>query len=562
MKIDHDSATGNPEHDVVTSGATTPTSGSGEAKPTTEQATFLSALEVAMTESSTDASVSMRLSGGPGVGKSFTIAQAAKMAADADWCVFLIGPTHQATGVLASAVPIAYPFEPDPKAMLEGGQVMYCTAHKLGGWVQKSRARQAASGVSDPVARDSWLGKSLRASWDQPPKGCLLICDETSMYPGQMVEAIKATLKTLQRECGRVVFVAVGDPHQLTPVRGPSYVYLHGEGPESPSPLVTNAQFDDFRLTVNVRAKDPVLRNVVETFLHHKTIPIPPEDIGSAYRWTESDDVFMQNWALMVEGHAPGKCIMLGYRRATVASANERMCQIIHGTSAAELQPGRIMRVQETYSPRQRTLAASSDLVEVREVRMLEDDAFPLILPPREGHASAHDARVLKIIEDILKEDVMAHGPLPVATVAVRGDRAGILRDVPVQVMTEADGMTVTETRWATLEGAITMAAFRRPHADPTVRRGLAAIHYFMADSAKLKLEAPYAMTSHRAQGSTYAHVAVLADGSWGGRIVDHRVTSARDSSAYVMLSRASESLTVAWAPRLAPIVANAAFNF
>lgn len=567
MTLAHDAQSDKTPEDIVDDSDTTATDRSGEAerKPTPEQAAFLEALAQAMQDSVHDTApvITMRLRGGPGTGKSFVTAKAAHMAAGEDWCVFLIGPTHQATGVLASAVPLAYPFKPDPKAMLEAGQVMYCTAHKLGMWVQKSRARQAAEGASDPVARDSWLGRSFRASWDNPPAGCLVIADETSMYPGQMVEAIRATLKTLKRECGQIIFVAVGDPHQLTPVRGPSYDYLPGEGPESPSILVTASEFADYRLTVNVRAKDPMLRNVVETYLHRKTVPLPPADDAAPYGWTEANENFYPRWAAMVEAHEPGACIMLGYRRATVAFANERMCQIIHGTSAAELEPGRIMRVQQTYSPRQRTLAASSDLVEVREVRMVnETDAFPLILPPREGHSAAHDERVLTIIRELLQDDVLANGPLPVATVRVMGDRSGVLRDVPVQVMTEADGMTQTETRWAKLEGAITMAAFRRQHSDATVRRGLAAIQYFMADSAKMNLEAPYAMTSHRAQGSTYAHVAVLADSPWGGRIVDHRVASARDASAYVMLSRASESLTIAWAPRLAPIISNAAFSF
>jgi hypothetical protein len=493
---------------------------------------------------------------------SFTISRAALKAAAAGWCVFLIGPTHQATGVLASAVPTAFPFEPDPKAMLNAGEIMYCTAHKMGMWVQKSRARQAAVGVSDPVPRDSWLGRSFRASWDSPPEGCMLICDETSMYPGQMTEALHATIATLRREIRRVVFVAVGDPNQLTPVRGPAYDYLPGEGPESPSRLVTDSGYDEHVLSVNVRAKDPVLRNVVETYLHHKIVPTPPADPGAPYGWTDANDIFYHNWAALIDTIGTSKCIMLGYRRATVASANERMCQIIHGTSAAELQLGRIMRVQETYSPRQRTLAASSDLVEVKDVQHVTMEALGMIVPPEKGHAAAHDPRVLQIVTELLEADITANGPLPTATVQVRGDRAGLLRDLPVQIMTEAEGMTQSETRWAKLEGALTMAAFRRPHADATVRRGLAAIYYFMADSAKLKLEAPYAMTSHRAQGSTYAHVAVLADSPRGGRVVDFRVASARDASAYVMLSRASESLTIAWQPRLQPMVANAAFNF
>lgn len=566
MTLAHESQSDKAPADVVDGTTRTTTDGSGEAerKPTPEQAAFLDALEAAMDSAGAKdrGVIQLRLSGGPGVGKSFVQAKAAAMAAEAEWCVFMIGPTHQATGVLAAAVPIAFPFEPDPKNMLEGGQVMYCTAHRLGGWVQKSRARQAAQGVTDPVARDSWLGKSLRASWDRPPQGCLVLADEMSMYPGQMADALQATLRTLQRECGPTVLVASGDPAQLTPVRGPSYVYTPGEGPETPSPLVIGSEFKDYRLTVNVRAKDPLLRNVVETYLHHKTLPLPPDDTGAAYGWTEANENFYQNWAEMIDQVGTDACVMLGYRRATVAFANERMCRIIHGTSSAELSEGRTMRVQQTYSPRMRTLAASSDLVEVEAVRLIEDEAMPLILPPRDGHQAAHDPRVLKIIEDILKEDTMANGPLPVATVRVRGDRAGLLRDVPVQVMTEADGMTHTETRWAKLEGAVTMAAFRRPHPDATVRRGLAAIHYFIVDSAKLNLEAPYAMTSHRAQGSTYAHVAVMADSQWGGRIVDHRVASARDASTYVMLSRPSESLTIAWAPRPTPIIPNAAFSF
>jgi hypothetical protein len=524
--------------------------------PNVAQAAFLDAISCAL--DGQDADIKLRLTGGPGTGKSWTLCQAATAAADAGWVVFLVGPTHQATGVLAAAIPQAFPFEPDPKALLSAGEIMFCTAHRLGAWVQKSRSRGAAAGEVDPVPRDSWLGRSFRPSWDARPEGVLVIADESSMYPGQMVAALEATLATLRRECGRVAFVAVGDPHQLTPVRGNGYDYVPGEGPESPSELVTRHDFQQFDLTENVRAKDPELRHVVQTYLTHKTVPVPAATRG-AYGWTEATDDAFDLWAELVETEGTDRCIALGYYRASVAAANDKLNMLIDGVPAATLREGRIMRVQETFSPTGSTLAASSDLVTVGDLEML-DDVLALILPPEKGHAPAHDARVLDIVREIIGDEVGAGGPLPVVSVEVHGIRAGFVRRRPVAVASEHAGfVTESAARWASLEGRIAHAAFRKP-ADVTVRRGLAAIYYHLTDSAKLRLEAPYAMTSHRAQGSTFPHVLVLADSVTGGRVVEHRVASARDASAYVMLSRASESLTIAWKPRLT--MPGASFSF
>lgn len=516
--------------------------------PNVAQGLFLDALSGAL-EGDAD-TPRLRLTGGPGTGKSWTICQAAEAAAAKGWTVFLIGPTHQATGVLAAAVPQAFPFEPDPKAMLSAGEIMFCTAHRLGAWVQKSRSRGAAAGEVDPVPRDSWLGRSFRPSWDEPPEGVVVIADEISMYPHQMVAALDATLATLKRECGRVAFVAVGDPHQLTPVRGPNYAYMPGEGNESPSLLLTRNEFHHYELTENVRAKDPELRRVVETYLAHKNVPLPSEDRGAPYGWAEADDETFANWAALIEDCGTDRCIALGYYRATVAAANDRLSRLIDGVPSTELREGRIMRVQETFSPTGSTIAASSDLATVKEIEELSD-VLSLIMPPEKGHAPAHDARVIAIAREIISDEVAADGPMPVASVEVHGLRAGTVRRRPVAVASEhVDTLTSTATRWASLEGRFAHAAFRKP-VDPAVKRGLAAIYYHLSDSAKLRLEAPYAMTSHRAQGSTFPHVMVLADSVKGGRVVDHRVASARDASAYVMLSRASQSLTIAWKPRL-----------
>ena len=530
--------------------------------PNKAQGKFLNAVSGAL--SSEDLFPKLRLTGGPGVGKSWTLCQAAENAAAKGWTVFLIGPTHQATGVLAAAVPAAFPFEPDPKAMLSAGEIMFCTAHRLGAWVQKSRSRGAAAGEVDPVPRDSWLGRSFRPSWDAPPEGVLVIADEKSMYPGQMVAALEATLATLGRECGRVAFIAVGDPNQLTPVRGPSYAYMPGEGSESPSELVTRSDFETFELTENVRAKDPDLRRVVSTYLTHKTVPVPPGDYpgDSAYAWAEANDETFAEWANLIEKTGTENCIALGYYRATVASANDKLSRLIDGVPSTELRADRIMRVQETFSPTGSTIAASSDLVTVLEVEETED-VLDLIMPPEKGHAPAHDARVIALLREIIGDEVAEAGALPVATVEVHGIRAAMVRRRPVAVASEhVDTYTATDARWKSLEGRIAHAAFRKP-VDMAVKRGLAAVYYHLSDSAKLKLEAPYAMTSHRAQGSTFPHVMVLADSVQGGRVVDHRIASARDASAYVMLSRASQSLTIAWKPRLT-LAGNtpAAFSF
>ena len=527
--------------------------------PNAGQATFLTAVSCAL--DSPDENVFLRLTGGPGTGKSFTLCRAAIEAAEKGWTVFLIGPTHQATGVLAAAVPEAFPFEPDPKAMLSAGEIMFCTAHRLGAWVQKSRSRGAAAGEANPVPRDSWLGRAFRPSWDTPPTGVVVIADEISMYPGQMVAALEATLATLKRECGRVVFVAVGDPYQLTPVRGPNYAYMPGEGPETPSALVTRPDFTSFSLTENVRARDPLLRNVVETFLSHRKVPLPPEDDDAAYGWAEANDETFAHWADLVSEAGPENCVALGYYRATVAAANDRLSCLLDDTDAHDLRAGRVMRVQETFSPTGTTIAASSDLVAVLDVEET-DDILPLILPPKKGHAPAHDARVLAIAREIISDEIDADGFMPVATVEVQGIRAGLVRRRPVSVASEhVDTHSATTHRWLSLEGRLAHAAFRKP-VDVAVRRGLAAIYYHLADSAKLRLEAPYAMTSHRAQGSTFPHVMVLADSVKGGRVVEHRIASARDASAYVMLSRASESLTIAWRPRLTHAGGTAAFDF
>jgi len=518
--------------------------------PNTAQAAFLSAVYSAL--DGTDNNIKLRLTGGPGVGKSWTLCQAAEGAAERGWTVFLVGPTHQATGVLAAAVPAAFPFEPDPKSSLSAGEIMFCTAHRLGAWVQKSRSRGAAAGEVDPVPRDSWLGRSFRPSWDAPPEGILVIADEKSMYPGQMVAALEATLATLARECGRVAFIAVGDPHQLTPVRGPSYIYMPGEGNESPSELVVRSDFHTFALTENVRAKDPELRHVVETYLTHKAVPVPASEYPGegAYNWVEANDETFADWADMITKMGTADCIALGYYRAVVANANDKISRLIDGVPASELRTDRIMRVQETFSPTGSTIAASSDLVTVLDVEETED-VLDLILPPERGHAPAHDARVIAMLRDIIADEVGEAGPLPVATVEVHGIRVATVRRRPVAVASEhVDSTTATDARWQSLEGRIAHAAFRKP-VEPAVKRGLASVFYHLSDSAKLKLEAPYAMTSHRSQGSTFAHVMVLADGVQGGRIVDHRIASARDASAYVMLSRASETLTVAWKPRM-----------
>lgn len=516
--------------------------------PTVAQQFFLDTLSGAM--DSPDTTAHLRLCGGPGTGKSFTIGRAATMAAAEGWTVFLVAPTHQATGVLAAAVPQAFPFEPDPKAMLSAGEIMFCTAHRLGAWVQKSRSRGAAAGEVDPVPRDSWLGRAFRPSWDSRPEGIVVIADEISMYPHQMVAALDATLDTLERECGRVVFVAVGDPDQLTPVRGSSYVYMPGEHNESPSLLLTRPDYETVDLTHNVRAKHAVLRDVVETYKTHKTVPVPAQETEDVYQWGEANDETFAEWADTVQKRGTEACIALGYYRAIVANANDRLSMMIDGVAATHLKPDRVMRVQETYSPSGSTLAASSDLVRVVDVDVV-DDVLPLIMPPERGHAAAHDAEVLNIAQEIIEDEIAEAGALPVATVEVQGLRNGILRRRPVAVATEhADTVSATQARWLSLEGRLSYAAFRK-HSDPRIRRGLAAIYYHLADSAKLRLEAPYAMTSHRAQGSTFDHVMVLADSVKGGRVVDHRIASARDASAYVMLSRASQSLMIAWKPRL-----------
>lgn len=528
--------------------------------PTAEQQVFLD--DVAKALAGDTSRMQFRLTGGPGTGKSFTLCRLATNAAAAGWTVFLVGPTHQATGVLAAAVPIAFPFEPDPKAQLAAGEIMFCTAHRLGAWVQKSRSRGAAAGEVDPIPRDSWLGRSFRPSWDDPPEGVLVVADEISMYPGQMVAALEATLTTLERECGRVAFVAVGDPHQLTPVRGRSYEMMPGEHNESPSELVTRSDFTSHALSVNVRAKDPELRRVVETYLTHKTAPVPTGEYPGdrVYEWVEASDDAFADWADRVASEGTARCITLGYHRATVAAANDRLSRLIDDAPATELRADRIMRVQETYSPSGSTLAASSDLVSVLDVEDAED-VLSLILPPEKGHAPAHDSRVIAAVREIIDDEVGAEGPLPVVSVEVQGIRAGILRKRPVAVASEHVGtMTESQSRWASLEGRLAHAAFRKPH-DALVRRGLASVYYHLADAAKLRLEAPYAMTSHRSQGSTFPHVMVLADTVRGGRIVDHRIQSARDASAYVMLSRASESLTIAWKPSFS-LGPGAAFDF
>ena len=513
--------------------------------PSPEQQTFLDNLQTVL--DGTDTHAFMRLTGGPGTGKSFSIARAAEAAAEAGWAVMLIGPTHQAVGVLAASVPLAYPYEPDGKTGLAAGTVVTATAHRVGQWVQKSRARGAAAGQDAPVAVDSWLGRSLKLSWVDPPVGVLMLADEISMYTHGMSRALEAVLATVRSAGARTVLVGVGDPYQLTPVRGNSYRLQPDEHPSSPSLFLTQTPDVDVGLAVNQRAKDATLRKVVQCYLDFQRV-LPPPEGSEVYQWRRVGDTLWRDWAALIAQSDPGDCIALGYRRKTVAHAGDMLHRILHGTPAGQLETERHMRVQETFSPRGRTIAASSDLVVIDDLLDLDQHmAVEAILPPEAGHRPAHAPETLTVLREIVTMDFEAFGPLPAANVRVLGDRSGYYPRVPVSVTTAGDAPTVSETRWASLISALAMAAFRTPSYGDTVRRGLQTTYYHLQDSARLRLEPPYAMTSHRSQGSTFKHVLVLADSSTGGVLVDIPDAQSRHSSSYVMLSRASQTLTIGW---------------
>ena len=520
---------------------------SGACKPSAspEQQTFLDILQSVLDGAETHAFV--RLTGGPGTGKSFSISKAAEAAAGAGWAVILIGPTHQAVGVLAASVPLAYPYEPDGKTGLAAGAIVTATAHRVGQWVQKSRARGAAEGQDAPVPVDSWLGRSLKLSWVDPPVGVVMLADEISMYTHGMARALEAVLATVRSAGARTVLVGVGDPFQLTPVRGDAYRLQPDEQPASPSLFLTQEPAAEVKLAVNQRAKDAVLRQVVQCYLDFQRV-LPPPEGSEVYQWRRMGDTLWRDWAALIAQSEPGDCIALGYRRKTVAHAGDMIHRILHGAPAGQIEAGRHMRVQETFSPRGRTIAASSDLVVVDDLIDLDEHmVVEAILPPEAGHRPAHAPETLIALREIVSMDVERFGPLPAANVRVLGDRSGYYPRVPVAVATAGDAPTTSETRWASLISALSMAAFRSPQLDATVRRGLQTTFFHLQDSARLKLEPPYAMTSHRSQGSTFKHVLVLADSQTGGVLVNIPDTQSRHASSYVMLSRASQTLTIGW---------------
>jgi hypothetical protein len=512
--------------------------------PNEEQETFLSRLRDALDEPDGGAATRLRLLGGPGCGKSYTTVEAAREASDAGCVVFLLAPTHQAVGVLAKAARAAAlpvrPYSPDPRVGLRAGQVLTATTHSFAKWTQKARSVSANYGAENPVAKDSWIGRAMKPDWNDPPAGVVLLTDEISMYQWQMSGAIDAMIARLVEDFGRVIHVAIGDPDQLIPVRSASYELIRGESMVSPSRYVVDAGFETITLQTNMRAKHSALRDVVETYKTRHTVSPPPTGQG-VYRWVHADDESWEEWVETVKAEGVENCAVLAYRRATVAAANDRMSVAINGHPSFRLLAGVKMRVQETFAPAGQTLYHSSQLIEIEDVMAIDDvDAIiEAILPPTRGHENVHEPETLEELHGLVARSVMALGPVPMAQID------GSV--VPAIVSTEHTADTPSQTRWNELLSAVNNAAFRSNGMRERVRRGMTSLFYHLSDAARLKLEPPFAMTSHRAQGSTYPHVMVVADMPFGTRLVDSPTDAVRHSSSYVMLSRASQSLTIMW---------------
>jgi hypothetical protein len=511
--------------------------------PNEEQEAFLDTFMSALNAQGRD-TFRIRLLGGPGCGKSYTTVEAARIASDAGHVVFLLAPTHQAVGVLAkaaraAALPVRR-YEPDPKVGLRAGQVLTATTHSFARWTQKARSVSANYGAANPVAKDSWIGRAMKADWNDPPAGVVILTDEISMYQWQMSSAIDAMVARLADDFPVVVQVAIGDPDQLIPVRSASYSLLPGESMSSASRYVSDDDFETIMLKTNMRAKHAALRDTVETYQKTRVVAVPPTG-QSVYRWVRAEDDEWDAWIDTIKEHGVENCVVLAYRRATVAAANDRMSQAFNGHPSYRLLPGTTMRVQETFAPAGSTMFHSSQLLQIEDVQAITDvDAIiESILPPTRGHDNVHDEATLAELHGIITRSVMTLGAVPMAQVN------GSL--YPAIVATEHTTDSPSQTRWNEILSAVNNAAFRSTGGQERVRRGMTSLFYHLSDSARLKLEPPFAMTSHRAQGSTYPHVLVVADCPFGTRLVDSPNDATRNSSSYVMLSRASQSLTIMW---------------
>ena len=508
-----------------------------------DQAGFLAFVDAAMED---ERDTRCGLFGGPGSGKTFTMQRAAALAQARSWAVLLIGPTHQATGVLAGSVPGASPLDPNPEVPLRAGMIYFATAHRFASWRQEGRSAQAAAGVANPAPRDSWRGRALAADVGDPPRGWLIVLDEASMYTGQMVVAIDVVAATLRQQGRPVILVAVGDEDQLAPVRGPNYEYVDGEAPQQPSPLVDLAAHDrSFRLGQNHRTDLAEIREAVETYKQRGVI-LPPAPERPAYRWVEAGPEIEAEMAermredTLHERPPQASAFAVSYLREQVANMNRTLSLSVHEHDVNEIRPGDRMRVQSTYCPSGLTLLASSDIVRIGKVWWVDgDENVSYLLPPRKGHSGVYRRSVMAAFEAML-DDLP-----PMMMVEMRIGRSSVT--APVEIVGEGAEQPSAHF-WKMLVSRVQNAA--RMASDRQQANGLRAIAYHLLDNARVKIEPPFAMTSHRAQGSTFDEVYVLADSPAGGRVVNHWIEDARRGSTYVMMSRARSRLTIVWQPQ------------
>lgn len=509
-----------------------------------DQEGFLEFVDAAMEDESS--LTRCGLFGGPGSGKTYTMQRAAALAQARSWAVLLVGPTHQATGVLAGSVPGASPLDPNPEVPLRAGMIYFSTAHRFASWRQEGRSAQAAAGVANPAPRDSWRGRALAADVGDPPRGWLIVLDEASMYTGQMVMAIEVVAATLKQQGRPVILVAVGDEDQLSPVRGPSYEYVDGERPQQPSPLVDLTTHDTyFRLGQNHRTDLSEIREAVETYKQRGAV-MRPDPARPAYRWvtagSEIEAEMAERMRADMEHQRPPQdsAFAVSFLREQVAAMNRTLSLSVHQHDVNEIRPGDRMRVQSTYCPSGTTLLASSDIVRIERTWWVDGESrVGDLLPSRKGHSGVYRRNVIAAFEAMLDDlPRMAMADMMVGRSSVTA---------PVEIVGEGADQP-SSYFWNLLIARVQNAS--RMTGDRQQANGLRAIAYHLLDNVRVKLEPPFAMTSHRAQGSTFDEVYVLADSAEGGHIVDHWIEDARRGSTYVMMSRARSRLTIVWQPK------------
>lgn len=445
---------------------------------TQDQETALAAIATFMTDH--DATIFL-LEGGAGTGKTFLLGQLLQRYTRGVRCCCT--PTHKATNVL--------------RRKLEAFGVDWCRGfdpYSYDGHDVITGTTAALLGVA-PVVDDDQGAKEMK--FGKTGNGMLtritpelLVIDEVSMLSWRDLQDLIKHGKARGMK-----IIAVGDAGQLPPVK------------QQPIPFGKFKHKASLRQIVR-QAEGSAIVDVAWAIREDR----PWRELAGAglTRTDKIGDAFIA--AVQAPGERPeeDREVFIAYRNRRVDEVQNRACDKLYGHDGNTFAPGELVLSETNFYEGKTLVCANQDELMVREFH--EEDRDPTTGVPVTLAVRGHDGRRFR------------------ASYLSSAELANKSHPYNVELKTRLDAATNLQTEFKRLKSPDS----RRRDVDS--RRKQAWVEYFKwRDQTIITFRHPFALTSHKSQGSTYK--SVFADVVDLGRFGKHAL--------YVAVTRPRETLVV-----------------